>query len=176
MDAKFPGDLVYVLGETKNELGGSEYYQMMSSVGLNVPRIEVKELWPHYLALHKAIQEGLVSSCHAVSRGGLSVHLAMVAMAGELGMEISLPSIPGASALTVSQVLYSESCGRFVITVDPEKKESFEKIFSGAKMKQVGIVTESPRFYIKNGKGGSIIEEDLSTLKDFWKKPFEDLI
>ncbi len=70
---KFPGDLVYVLGETRNELGGSEYYQMMGHVGLNVPKVRVEEVWPLYLALHRAIQEGWLASCHAVTRGGLAL-------------------------------------------------------------------------------------------------------
>jgi phosphoribosylformylglycinamidine synthase len=176
MDAKFPGDLVYVLGETKNELGGSEYYQMMGSIGLNVPQVNAKEVWPGYLALYKAIQEGLVSSCHAVSRGGLAVHLAMVAMAGELGMEINLNSIPRASGLTVSQTLYSESCGRFIITVPPGKKEMFEEFFAGIKMAHMGIVSESPRFCVRDGREEAIIEEDTSTLKNSWEKPFGELI
>lgn len=176
MDAKFPGDLVYVLGETKNELGGSEYYQMMGSIGLNVPQVNAKEVWPGYLALYKAIQEGLVSSCHAVSRGGLAVHLAMVAMAGELGMEINLTSIPRASGLTVSQTLYSESCGRFIITVPPGKKEMFEELFANIKMAQMGIVSESPRFCVRDGRGEAIIEEDTPTLKNSWKKPFGELV
>jgi phosphoribosylformylglycinamidine (FGAM) synthase-like enzyme len=176
MDAKFPGDLVYVLGETKNELGGSEYYQMMGSIGLNVPKVNAEEVWPGYLALYKAIQEGLVASCHAVSRGGLAVHLALVAMAGELGMEINLTSIPRASGLTVSQTLYSESCGRCIITVPPGKKNVFEELFAGIKMAQMGIVSESPRFCVRDGRGEAIIEEDTSTLKNSWKKPFGELI
>jgi phosphoribosylformylglycinamidine synthase len=176
MDAKFPGDLVYVLGETKNELGGSECYQMMGSIGLNVPQVNAKEVWPGYVALNRAIQEGLVSSCHAVSRGGLAVHLAMVAMAGELGMEINLTSIPRASGLTVSQTLYSESCGRFIITVPPGKKEMFEELFAGIKMAHMGIVSESPRFCVRDGRGEAIIEEDISTLKNSWKKLFGELI
>ena len=176
MDAKFAGDLVYILGETKNELGASEYYQMMGSVGLNVPKVNAEELWPQYLALHRALTEGLVSSCHAVSRGGLAVHLAMVAMGGELGMEIQLATIPVASQLTVSQILYSESCGRFVITVAPEKKEVFENIFSGMKIEQVGLVTESHYFSIRDAKGEAIIEEDVFALKDSWKKRFGELI
>lgn len=176
IDAKFPGDLVYVLGETKNELGGSEYYQMMGSTGLNVPQVNAEEVWPGYLALYKAIQEGQVSSCHAVSRGGLAVHLAMVAMAGELGMEINLTSIPRASGLTVSQTLYSESCGRFVITVPPGKKEMFVELFAGIKMAQMGIVSESPRFCVRDGRGEAIIEEDTSALKNSWKKPFGHLV
>jgi phosphoribosylformylglycinamidine synthase len=176
MDAKFPGDLVYIIGETKNELGGSEYYQMMGSVGLNVPEVDVKEVWPQYMGVHRAIKEGLLSSCHAVSRGGLAVHMAMVAMAGELGMEINLNSIPGASNLTASQTLYSESCGRFIITLPPEKKEKFEEIFPGTKMAQIGIVTELPHFFVKVGSGKAIIEENVSTLKNSWKKRFGELV
>ncbi len=176
MDAKFPGDLVYVLGETKNELGASEYYQMMGAVGLNAPRVSVKTLWPQYLALNRAISEGLVSSCHAVTRGGLGVHLAMVAMAGELGMEIDLPLIPAEPGLTASQTLYSESAGRFVITVSPEKGGPFEEIFSGMKLGRAGVVTESLRLSIKGEQEAPIMEEDINRLKDSWKSPFGELI
>ncbi len=176
MEAKFPGDLVYVLGETKNELGASEYYQEMGSVGLNVPVVEAEELWPQYTALYMAIQKDLISSCHAVSRGGLAVHMAMVAMAGELGMEIQAPLIPAAPGLTVTQTFYSESCGRFVITVAPERKEDFEKVFSGLKIARVGVVKESADFRIKNDQGEKIIEEDQNRLTDCWKRTFGGLI
>ncbi|MDY6972681.1 MAG: phosphoribosylformylglycinamidine synthase subunit PurS [Thermodesulfobacteriota bacterium] len=176
MDAKFPGDLVYVIGETKDELGASEFYQMLGSKGLHVPSVSVEELWPQYLALHKAICEGLVSSCHTVSRGGLGVHLALVAMAGELGMEINLPCVQTAQELSVTQVLYSESCGRFVVTIAPEKKDGFERIFSGMKLGRVGVVTESPLFCIRDAGGETIIEENQNELKDCWKRPFGELI
>lgn len=176
MDVKFPGDLVYVLGETKNELGASEFYQMMGSTGLNVPAVNTKELLPQYRALHRVISEGLISSCHAVSRGGLAVHLAMAAMAGELGMEISLAHIPAANGLTTGRILYSESCGRFVITLSPEKKERFEEIFSGMKKGLIGSVTEKQCLSVKDSNGQAIIDEDINKLKESWKKPFGDLI
>ncbi len=176
MDPKSPGDLVYVLGETRNELGGSEFYQMMGSVGFNCPRVDVEELWPQYLALHRAISEGLVSSCHAVSRGGLATHLALCSMAGELGMEIHLALIPAVNGLTVSQILYSESCGRFIMTVAPERKGKFEEIFSSMKITQIGRITQLPFFCVKDGRGETIIREDQSGLKDSWKKTFGELI
>ena len=176
MDAKFPGDLVYILGETKNELGASEYYRMLAVKGLNVPTVDAKGLWSQYLSLHRAVSKGLVSSCHAVSTGGLAVHLAMVAMGGELGMEIELPSIPAASEITVAQTLYSESCGRFIITVAPENKDAFEKIFSSEKTGLIGAVTESTRFSIRKNKDEIIIDENIMTLKDSWKDPFKGLI
>ena len=176
MDAKFPGDLVYVLGETRDELGGSEYYQMMGSVGLHVPEVDVPALWPLYMALHRAIIKGMVSSCHALSRGGLAVHLAMVAMAGELGMEIDLDQIPSSPGISPTRLLYSESCGRFIVTVAPENREGFERLLSGMKIGRAGVVTESPRLSVRDGKGKQIIHEDLTGLKESWKKPFGELI
>jgi phosphoribosylformylglycinamidine synthase len=176
MDAKFPGDLVYVLGETRNELGGSEYYRLMETVGLQVPRVHPDEVWPHYLALHRAIDAGLVASCHAVSRGGLGVHLAMVAMGGEVGVEIELPLVPAAYGLTPTQILYSESAGRFILTVAPEKRKQFEKIFSGMRIDRIGVLTEATSFIIRNDEGEAFLQEDTLALKDSWLGPFGDLI
>jgi phosphoribosylformylglycinamidine synthase II len=176
MDAKLPGDIVYVLGLTRNELGGSEYYQMMDQVGLNVPRVQVEEVWPLYLTLHQAIQEGWVASCHSVTRGGLGPHLALVAMAGELGMAVNLQALPGIDGLEVSQALYSESCGRFIVTVAPENRTRFEACFSGLAASGIGILTSSPFFEVKGLGGETLIRENVADLKHIWKHPFGDLI
>ena len=175
MDAKFPGDLVYILGRTKNELGASEYYQMFEQVGLNVPKVDVKEVWPLYLALHQAIQEELVASAHAVTRGGLGVHLAMIAMAGELGLEIDLAKVPGAQDLSNSHILYSESAGRFLVTVAPQNKTKFEKLFSGQVMTCIGVTTQTPLLKISAKNNGTLLAEEVATLKESWKKPFGGL-
>jgi phosphoribosylformylglycinamidine synthase len=176
MDAKFPGDLVYVLGETKNELGGSEYYQLMEKIGLHVPKVDASLAWPLYLALHRAIQQGLIASTHAVTKGGLAVHLAMVAMAGDLGMDIHIGKIPSRPALSSAQVLYSESAGRFVVTVNPARKDAVEKLFAPLPVACIGEVTETPRFKVKRGKGELIIDEDVSDLKTAWNSRFGGLI
>jgi phosphoribosylformylglycinamidine synthase len=100
----------------------------------------------------------------------------MVAMAGEVGMEIALPLIPAEPGLTASQALYSESAGRFVITVSPKKKELFEEIFSGMKLGNAGVVTESPRFSIQGDQKALVMEEDIHRLKHSWKRPFGELV
>ena len=176
MDAKIPGDLIYVLGETRNELGGSEFYQMMGEVGVNIPRVDAKHMPSLYIALSNAIQQGLVSSAHAVTRGGLGVHLAMTAMAGEVGMDIHLSEVPASEELSDTRILYSESAGRFVLTVEPEKKETFVKIFSGLEIAMVGTVTESPLFRIFSRDGTTLLEEDIIQLKACWNQPFGGLI
>ena len=176
MDAKCEGDLVYVLGETKNELGGGEYYQLIGGVGIHVPKVDPKVTWPLYLALHKAIRKGLLASAHTVSRGGLGVHLALVAMAGEMGMDVDLTDVPGANDLTDARILYSESAGRFIVTVDPAKKEAFERHFSMIEIGCVGKTTEHGLFRVKGRSGEWMIEERVHELKEWWKKPFGHLV
>jgi len=176
MDAKFPGDLVYVLGETRDELGASEYYQMLGKTGLNIPRVDVQEVWPLYLSLSKAIQQGLITSAHAVSRGGLAVHLALVAMGGELGMETHLERVPTDRDLSDTRTLYSESAGRFIVTIDPVKRDAFEELFKGKTIGHTGQVTDSSIFKVQGRDGTWIIEEETSLLKNYWKKPFGEQI
>jgi phosphoribosylformylglycinamidine synthase subunit PurSL len=176
MDAKCAGDLVYVLGETRNELGGGEYYQLMGKLGLHVPEVDPKATRPLYQAFHQGLIKGLLASAHAVTRGGLGVHLALVAMAGQLGMEVDLKAVPVADALSDSAVLYSESAGRFIVTVDPEKKQAFEALFPGMKIGCIGRTTDAPRFRVKGRKGDWVMEEDIHELKEWWKKPFGHLI
>ncbi len=176
MDVKVPGDLVYVLGKTGNELGGGEYYQMMDHTGLNVPRVDAKECLPLYLRFHEAVQQDLISSAHAITRGGLAIHLALSAMAGETGMDIRLADLPSDQVLPDSVLLYSESAGRFVVTIDPSRRDAFEKIFAGMAIGLIGTVTGSPLFRICGGNGSAIIEEDVPLLKECWKKPFGGLI
>jgi phosphoribosylformylglycinamidine synthase len=175
MDAKFPGDLVYVLGETSDELGGGEYYQMLGYTGLNVPRVEAGRFFAHYEALHSAIRQGLVSSCHAVSRGGLGVHLAMKAMAGEIGMHIDLAALPCRGRLSGSKRLFSESAGRFLMTVSPEKRKAFEGVMKDTECVRIGVCEASGVLRIAIGDI-TLVEEDVNALKECWKRPFGGLV
>ncbi len=176
MEPKVHGDLVYVVGETKNELGGSEFYQLMGHTGLNVPRVDAKELMPMYRAVARCIEKGLISSCHAVTRGGIAVHLALMAMAGKMGMEIDLQAFPTNEELKSHQLLYSESCGRFLITIDPGVKQELEAELSGFPFALVGRTTPHPALVIRTAHGKNLIQEEVAELKEFWLKPFGDLV
>ena len=174
MDAKIPEDLVYVLGETKDELGGSEYYNMLGYTGLNIPEVDAKKSLPMYRALQKAIEEEIVASAHAISRGGLGINLAQVAFAGNLGMEVELDKV----LRTVNRndkILYSESAGRFIVTIDPKYKEKFEELLPEDSYSNVGYVTKGDRFKIKGIMGEEIINESIYSLKQGYKKTFGDL-
>jgi phosphoribosylformylglycinamidine synthase len=175
LDAKVPGDRVYVLGGTRDELGGSEFYDHFGYIGLNVPRVDPAVNLPLYRALAAAIDRGLVRSVHGVYRGGLAVHLAMVAMAGELGLAIDLESIPAETGLGDHTLLFSESAGRFIITVDPVHQNDLETLLDKADFACVGTTMEKADLVIKRN-ARELVHAPVSDLKTAWKKTFGDLI
>jgi phosphoribosylformylglycinamidine synthase len=164
------------LGTTGNELGGSEYFAHFAEVGLNVPQVRSDAFLETYRALNRAIAEGLVASAHGIYRGGLGVHLAMVAMGGNLGMQIELNQVPVVDLDRNDQVMFSESAGRFVVTVDPQNREAFESLFKTSACACIGTVTETPQFEIKGLDQETIVALTVKDLKAAWKKPFGDLI
>ncbi|MFO8083204.1 MAG: AIR synthase-related protein [Desulfobacterales bacterium] len=174
LDSKMPGDLVYILGVTKNELGGSEFYEHFGYIGLNVPKVTPSKFAILYRALCRAIDKELVASVHGIYRGGLGIHLTMVAMGGHLGMQIDLENVPQKDVNRSDTLLFSESAGRFIVTLPPENRETFDKLFAAIPHACVGSVTNGINFVIKL-HGREIIRLDISDLKNAWKKPFENL-
>jgi phosphoribosylformylglycinamidine synthase len=176
MEAKMSGDLIYVLGITRNELGASEYYDMLGYVGTNVPQVDADAFMPMYRALATCIDQNLVASVHGIYRGGLGVHLALVAMGGQLGMRIDLGKVPKEGVLRDDLLLYSESAGRFIVTVDPGQRTAFEDLFDNRSIACVGRVAEDERFVLQGIAGDTILNETVPALASAWQKPFGDLI
>lgn len=169
MEAKAAGDLVYVLGWTENELGGSEYYDLLGYVGANVPKLNPKETLPLYRAVEKAASESLMASCRGLYRGGLAVHAAMCAFAGRLGMTLDLGKVPKRGVFRDDQALFSESLGRFLVTVAPGRKNAFEVAFEGLPFAMVGEVTEDPRLVVRGIRGAELIDEPVAALLQTWR-------
>jgi len=176
MDSKMAGDLVYILGTTRNELGGSEYYEHFGYVGLNVPKVVPEAFVALYRALGHAIDKEIVASAHGIYRGGLGIHLALVAMGGNLGMEADLGVVPADQIDRNDFVLFSESAGRFIVTIDSENRKAFEENFKGLDFACIGTVTQRNHFVIKGIDGQIIVDVPVHDLKAFWKKPFGELI
>ena len=176
MDSKMSGDLIYILGTTRNELGGSEYYEHLGYVGLNVPHVLPGEFADLYRALGSAIEKELVASAHGIYRGGLGVHLAMTAMGGNLGVQVDLGLVPSDQLDRNDFILFSESAGRFIVTIDSENRKIFEKTLKGLACACIGTVTHGSDFIIKGINSRQLIEIPVQELKDAWKKPFGELI
>ena len=176
MDAKVPGDLIYLLGETKNELGASEYYAHFGCVGRHVPKVDPEAFMRCYKGLHRAICKGWVASCHGVYGGGLAVHLAMVSMGGELGLDVDLSKVPANTVHEDHTLLYSETPGRFIVTVAPKDGPAFESVMDGMPMACIGTVSGKPNFCIRGVDGNDLIRLSVFELKKAWKKTFGGLV
>ncbi|MEI6126548.1 MAG: AIR synthase-related protein, partial [Pseudomonadota bacterium] len=169
MDVKAAGDSVYILGETRDELGGSEYYALQGFVGTKVPQVHAEEALKLYRALSKALQAGLVRSCHDCSDGGLGTALAESAFAGGLGMEVTLQKVPAPGIQRNDALLFSETQSRFVVTVSPEKREAFERSMKGCVCAEIGRVSPGPRFVVTGLQGRVLIDADIVELKQAWQ-------
>jgi phosphoribosylformylglycinamidine synthase len=176
MDSKVTGDLVYILGTTRDELGASEYYEHFGYTGVKVPEVRPDQFKALYRILHQAVKDELVASVHGVYRGGLGIHLALVAMAGNLGMQVNLTRVPVDNVDRNDVVLFSESAGRFIVTVDPENKDRFEDLFADQPCSNIGRVTQDSAFTLAGLDGRPIISLTVEELKSAWKKPFGHLV
>ena len=178
-DAKCVGDAVYVLGVTRDEVGGSEFRAMKGEDGRRrpwrggrVPQVDPAETLPLYAALHRAAGEKVLRSAHTPSLGGLGAAFTMLAMGGELGLDIDLGLIPAEAAErghSDQALLFSESNGRFVVTVAPEQTARFEEIMARCAFARVGSVTDRARLVLRGQGGRSVVDLDVATLKKTWK-------
>ena len=179
IDAKFPEDLIYVIGETKKELGGSEYFEFIGEetiskpyIGNSVPKVNAKEAKNSYEALNLAIDKGLIASSIPVNQGGLGVAIAKKCIAGKLGADINLQKLKVSSDLSRDDfVLFSESQSRIVVSINPNDKEKFEEIFKNIKTSQIGKIT-SGNLVIKGLNQEEIVNIDLKTLEEEYKSRF----
>ena len=143
MDPKCSGDLVYILGDTKKELGGSEFYAMYDCIGNRVPTVDVKHARQLYQVLNQAIQEELCHSIHSPTLGGLGIGFAKMTIAGGLGMDIDLDAIPCSEAMDIAECLFSESNSRFIVTISTDCRRRFEALLKHLVWARVGVISGS---------------------------------
>lgn len=174
MDLKRAGNLLFVVGATYAELGGSEYCAYLGATGGRVPRVRPETARACMEALSRAIATGQVRSCHDMSEGGLAVAAAEMAFAGGLGASIRLADVPRGEAIPRPDVvLFSESNSRFIVEVAPEQSESFRAVLSGLPFAQVGTVDAEPRLRFVGTDGLPVLEAPVAELKAAWKRPLD---
>jgi phosphoribosylformylglycinamidine synthase len=186
MDLKEPGNLLYLVGLTRNELGGSHFALVEGIEGGEVPKVDAPAAKRTFAALHEAIRAGLVRACHDLGEGGLAVAAAEMAFAGGLGARINLGAVPlpspacgrgaggegGRSGETVNSavLLFSESNTRFLCEVRPRDAASFEETLRGVPQSRIGEVVDQGKLELVNGDA-PVVAADLATLKEAWQKP-----
>ena len=179
MDLKEAGNLLYQVGMTEAELGGSHFALVEGLDGGLAPGVDAAAARRTFAALHNAMQAGAVRACHDLSEGGLAVAAAEMAFAGGLGATLSLYAVPHRFAADsehehLATLLFSESNSRFLCEVAPQQREEFERLLADVPHAFIGQVVAGPvlRIVIDSPHGSvPVIDASLADLKEAWQKP-----
>ncbi|WP_436374548.1 phosphoribosylformylglycinamidine synthase subunit PurL [Cytobacillus sp. BC1816] len=157
---KAAGDLIYLVGETKDEFGGSELQKMTyGKIFGKAPELDLEKEEKAQQQILKAIRSGLAASAHDVAEGGLAVAAAESLIGSKgLGADIKVKG-------NATSALFSESQSRFLLSVKKENQEAFESLVDAT---LIGEVTEAPILYISNEEG-QLLAEQVDVLKQAWK-------
>ncbi len=181
MALKSPGNLLYQVGTTHDELAGSHYATLFERVAFevrfpqtSVPRVHFERARTNMRALGAAIRAGLVAACHDLSEGGLAVAAAEMALAGRLGLSLDLALAPHdleASEAMANTLLFSESASRFLVEVVPQQQQAFETFLRErqvADFSLLGRVAEGERLVIRLGEH-TMIDLPVAALLAAWR-------
>ena len=166
-DLKEAGNPVYVVGETLREMGGSLLYRLHGGEGGDVPSVDLEALKMKMDLLLKAMSKDMVRSCHDCSDGGMAVALAEMCIGGSMGASVQLK---GLGDLQPSELLFSESNGRWIVEVCSDHEEDWVALM-GVHAQFIGVAG-GPSLMIHGGG----IDVPLEKLKKAWNEPIWNLL
>jgi phosphoribosylformylglycinamidine (FGAM) synthase-like enzyme len=170
MDLKSSGDLLFLIGETHEELGGSEYFRLLGIQGGSVPGMNVQQAPLIMRCLHEAIEKGCVRACHDCSEGGLGLSIAEMAMSGDLGLILDLDQVSySSSKRRFDFLLFAESNTRFLAEVPTDKKDEFMNLCKELPCACIGRTTSDRKLIIKAGSR-QLVSLSLDTIRARWKR------
>jgi phosphoribosylformylglycinamidine synthase II len=176
-DLKEKDAILYQVGDTGPEMGGSEYYTIRKGWSNDVPDVDPKLLKKAIEAMVTAIEKGLVSSCHDISTGGLAVALAEMCMGGDMGCSVDISTVgKGNKKLGPTEVLFSEGNTRWVAEVSPRKEDRFL-----AHMKKAGVPVHrlgtvgGDQLAIRSGKT-KVATLKVSKMRDLWSQALSRML
>ncbi len=173
MDAKRAGNLLYLVGLTKPEMGGSSYFSAHGLQGGKVPQADLASARLVLEKISGAVAAGLVRSAHDCSEGGLGVAAAEMAFAGGLGLALDLKAVPRAEGLDRDDILlFSESPTRLLLEVEPEKTAQLEQVLAGLLWGRIGQFQQEPVFKASGLSGQTLIDTPVESLREAWQAPF----
>lgn len=171
MDLKKPGNLLYIVGGTFAELGGSYYFDAVGAQGGCVPQVDFRKAAFAMGRLSASIRRGLVWSAHDCSDGGLAVAVAEMCLAGGFGANVFLNDVPCRASMRRDDfILFSESHSRFIVEVERPHQKIFEKSMEDVEFGLIGCVSETHALKVFGGDGRVSVEADVRDLKEAWQK------
>jgi len=168
VDLKGAGNPLYLIGETRAELGGSEYFRLRGSDAGSVPRTDPAVLQTSMNALRTVMDAGSILSCHDVAEGGLAVTICEMAIGGDLGVSVDVATVnPG---LRTDFALFSESNSRWVVEVARPEASSFETIMSrrDIPVRALGETTRARQITLRD-RQRTVVTMPLDELWKAWR-------
>jgi len=170
------GDCLLIVGDTKNELGGSEYFEYVHKfVGGKCPRVDFEDSKKHMKSVLDIIDKNLIKSAHDCSKGGLAVAVSEICMTNQIGCRVSLEKVPG-EKLDVDRILFSESHSRYLLSFDKKNISMIEDILKKNKVsfKQIGQFGGGQIQFENASK--LIIDLDLKKAHESWLHALPNLV
>lgn len=169
------GDCLVIIGDTKDELGGSEYFEYIHKfVGGVCPKVNFEDSKKHMESVLDMIDKNLIKSAHDCSKGGLAVAVSEICMTGQIGCNVSLV-VPG-EKLDVDRVLFSESHSRYLISFDRMNYSKIEDILNSAKVSFKEIGTFGGGSIKFSSALELVIDLDLKKTREIWLHALSNLI
>lgn len=169
LEATEAGELLYVVGDTRDELGCTEWAAARGVTGGEVPRCQPEPFLERYARVAGLIAEGLVVAAHAPGRGGLLPSLFFMARASGLGLGVELANAPRQGKVGWEALLFGESLGRLLLVVRPEKASAVEQRLAGLPAAQIGAFDDGDRLRIRLG-GHTLVDDAVAALASAWKR------
>ncbi|MHB1869039.1 MAG: phosphoribosylformylglycinamidine synthase subunit PurL [Nitrososphaerales archaeon] len=170
-DFKKEGNSIYLIGETKPELGGSEYFGLKNVAGGEVPKLDPSSAAALYRTVNRATDQSYVRACHDISQGGLAVALAEMCFARGLGAEIVLKNETSDSHEKHVTDLFSESNSRFLLEVDRGEEDKFEKLVRGFPCTRLGSVARE-KILVSDQSGKKLVNLSTKDCYEAWRSTF----
>jgi len=168
-DFKSAGDLLFMVGETRGELGGTCFERRAGAKLGPCPSVHPIPAFASYRKLHRAIREGCARSCHDLSDGGLWAALAESSLGGDLGARISLDTLPLSPETggETERLLFCETPSRFLVSVAPDDERQWSRIMAGVPVGLLGEVTSDSRVRVEAG-GREVAALSIDEIRFTW--------
>ncbi|MGY5144057.1 MAG: phosphoribosylformylglycinamidine synthase subunit PurL [Candidatus Nitrosopumilus sp. bin_32a] len=170
------GDCLLIVGDTKDELGGSEYFEYVHKfIGGKCPAVNFEDSKKHMTSVLDIIDKNLIKSAHDCSKGGLAIAVSEICMTNQIGCKISLDKVP-AEKLDVDRILFSESHSRYLLSFDKKNTSKIEDILKKNKVsfKQIGQFGGEQIQFTNASK--LIIDLDLKKAHNIWLHALPNLV
>ncbi len=174
---KEPGNYIFLIGETKAELGGSEYHSVIYGLEGGIPpkveEVKIKEIWDFLFELYS---NGMIKANHDVNKGGFIITIAEMCFKNKLGAELDLKNCFD-DHLRDDEFLFSESYGRFIIETKPNDYDKVLKLAEkhNVNIKKIGVLNSTPKIIIK-GLRTKDIYLDIQKLRENFESTIPNLM